>query len=1465
MAKKKVTLSIEDRIYKNFQKYCNTNAINLSKVIEIFMDDFFRKKKIKLSFVLLIILIFNLSFGSAVTIFSDDFESGTLGGWSLTAASGANNWTNSLTDPFQGTRHAQSQPQSTTEPASVIERGISTLGYQNITLKYKRKLIALDVADEFQVEWNDGAGWIILEQTGGSSADDSSYVFSEFNFSTNANNNPNFRIKFECTAGAVSEFCRVDNVELLGNTSEGNPDTTPPAVNLISPANGTTTQTNTSYFAANFIDNIRLKNATLFLWNSTGNLIGTNFTNISGTANSTNLSFALPYQGTFFWNYRVFDNSSNGAFNNTNFSLIYTIPDTTPPYFTTIPSDPSIEYPNGFSVDFDALDNVAIDSYSINWTSLFVINQSGYLKNITTLPAGTYNINVTINDTSNNLNSTIWVLTVNKAPGNISLLLNSLGQNQTSAYGNTTNASASSLYGSITLYRNGLNVASGNNQPVILGAGNYNYTAVSSGDENHSQATITRWVHIIRATSSCSISSNSPQEYSSPINVTGNCNNPEAPANLYRNNVQVNGENGQDKILGAGSYNYIINVSETQNYTSANNTALVILNQNSTYTLAIFGTTPIEYPQTTDVSGNNCPAELSCSLDKSNGVYGAGSVTFNYSTPGNSNYTSNSITKEIILNQNSSYGLLLSVSPGSGTYPLETMANGSSCPLQLICNLYRDSSLKSNPEIITLGAGSYNYNYNTTGNSNYTSKSLSVLLIITQNTSSSVSLFLNNSQNNLTIENGTSILINASLNVGEGIIELYKNNILINVGNSPIFNNTLFDSIGFRNITVIYPGNANYSSVSKTLFVNVTLPPANIPPIVNSNYTIVNGSIKIPIYGETFFVRVNASDPENDIKFVNFTIISSNGSAVINNLIGSNYSIGGNLIWESGNYTVDDYGFWNWSSLLFDGANFVQQNGTFRVLSELNVFPSSYIATPDPKNQTLIWNLSIYHQSNEDYVFSFSHVLNSTFFNLTFMNNSATISKKNYNESNLFNTQIRIEISNNVLENLVYDGSITITRQFDGRNYTVPIRIGINPPSGNIDAFDLSELKCSGGNCNADVKMENDESRSFSWIIRNTGNHSLSGCLPNVTGFDISNFGAFSNSNFNLSINESTTLSLTLDKPSINSYYGQLEILCKATAQGFNTSLGAESENAPRLKILVVADSGGGTLGVGNGGGGGGRSVVLIQENKRFGLNISDIKEIKIERGTKKNFAVEVINTGGLFLNNCKARFEGESREWLANEQVKGLGAGEKFVLDIELEIPRDAEPKDYNSSIAIECSEGRASRNFVIDVFRNVFEAQISDYEKVEDSLRVEYGLKENAGIEHNIILEYSLVDLNGLIRYSGRESLFLGAGEEKNNFVEFVLPKDSFGEFEFNMKFVEGNVEIVATRTIFLPSQRGLAGLVFSGGTRGRLSLIGLIAVFLLILFFVTRFIYSHHKRIKKIGELGKREKRKLIKFEI
>ena len=75
--------------------------------------------------------------------------------------------------------------------------------------------IPLDLSD-FHFEYERLAGGISEEH--------SSEAQKEYNAIIAAaqeiqNNNPDFAIKFECTAGAVSEFCRVDNVNISSSSS----------------------------------------------------------------------------------------------------------------------------------------------------------------------------------------------------------------------------------------------------------------------------------------------------------------------------------------------------------------------------------------------------------------------------------------------------------------------------------------------------------------------------------------------------------------------------------------------------------------------------------------------------------------------------------------------------------------------------------------------------------------------------------------------------------------------------------------------------------------------------------------------------------------------------------------------------------------------------------------------------------------------------------------------------------------------------------------------------------------------------------------------------------------------------------------------------------------------------------------------------------------------------------------------
>ncbi|MFW5794712.1 MAG: LamG-like jellyroll fold domain-containing protein, partial [Bacillota bacterium] len=114
-----------------------------------------------------------------------------------------------------------------------------------------------------------------------------------------------------------------------------------------------------------------------------------------------------------------FHSDSSGTLEYSDLNVKYDITDVKPPQFTTIPDDEIIEYGNDWvGADFDAEDEgVGIDEWFIN-DSRFDINQSGYLDT-EILGAGTYNVNVSVNDTIGYTNSTIYTLTVERKDLNI--------------------------------------------------------------------------------------------------------------------------------------------------------------------------------------------------------------------------------------------------------------------------------------------------------------------------------------------------------------------------------------------------------------------------------------------------------------------------------------------------------------------------------------------------------------------------------------------------------------------------------------------------------------------------------------------------------------------------------------------------------------------------------------------------------------------------------------------------------------------------------------------------------------------------------------------------------------------------------------------------------------------------------------------------------------------------------------
>jgi hypothetical protein len=203
----------------------------------------------------------------------------------------------------------------------------------------------------------------------------------------------------------------------------------------------------------------------------------------NGIAYIMDLNNYIGYDGIYLFNitgepynkyiqYKIYFNNGNNLSDTPTLESISlgSEPDSIPPYFTTIPENDTILYLEDWTgVDFDAEDETSFNSFSVN-DSRFTINSTGFLDNASELGVGVYILNITINDTSNNLNSTIYQLEINKSTSNCQVLFN---ETSPLIYPSTFKA-YTDCNTEFTLKRNGTTIT--NNSEQTLSAGIYNFT-----------------------------------------------------------------------------------------------------------------------------------------------------------------------------------------------------------------------------------------------------------------------------------------------------------------------------------------------------------------------------------------------------------------------------------------------------------------------------------------------------------------------------------------------------------------------------------------------------------------------------------------------------------------------------------------------------------------------------------------------------------------------------------------------------------------------------------------------------------------------------------------------------------------------------------------------------------------------------------------------------------------------------
>ena len=365
-------------------------------------------------------------------------------------------------------------------------------------------------------------------------------------------------------------------------------DTIPPAVSLVSPANGAAMNNASVQFVFYPTDNIDpLANCSLYL-DSALNYTATNV--INGT------NFNVPTMGLFesyhSWYVKCFDHSGNMATSATwGFNV-----DQHTPWYTGIAASPTspASYAPGAIYQFNVTwhdDQTAVNSVWIefNGTNYSSVSHSGatYMFNMTGLGAGTYAYRWFANDSAGNLNNSMppQSYTINPATATCSLVMTPGGS---ATYPNTAtpnctctnpemptqillvNGSAGTGYASVT------DITGMNHVASVFAGGNYTFNCTANATQNYTSAANATAYAIVPAAPALNITYAPSNPLGYPTSSTANGTGCPAQINctLYRNGTQVS--NPDTQTLGAGLYTYVYNTSGGQNYSAA--TIMSVLN-----------------------------------------------------------------------------------------------------------------------------------------------------------------------------------------------------------------------------------------------------------------------------------------------------------------------------------------------------------------------------------------------------------------------------------------------------------------------------------------------------------------------------------------------------------------------------------------------------------------------------------------------------------------------------------------------------------------------------------------------------------------------------------------------------------------------------------------------------------------------------------------------------------------------
>ncbi|MFT4312346.1 MAG: S8 family serine peptidase [Candidatus Woesearchaeota archaeon] len=267
-------------------------------------------------------------------------------------------------------------------------------------------------------------------------------------------------------------------------------------------------------------------------------------------------------------------------------------------YFPTMPENQTLTYGQVWEgVQFEVSSSLPIDTFWVNDTTHFTINQSGFLNWTQPLHVGEYYVNVSVNDTSGDSVSTIFNLNITQRSIEIT------ADDRSKTFGDSDPTLTYQITSGSLAYGDTITGSLTRNTGESVGTYDITQGTLSIDNiENYDFTFIGGTFTINNVALTGTITGTTPISYGavSDINVLSeNVGDDDISYFLYRNEQQV--FIPDITVLGAGTYNYVFNATGGQNYTanpSIDTFTLVVNQDTSPCTVQFNETSPVTYPQT---------------------------------------------------------------------------------------------------------------------------------------------------------------------------------------------------------------------------------------------------------------------------------------------------------------------------------------------------------------------------------------------------------------------------------------------------------------------------------------------------------------------------------------------------------------------------------------------------------------------------------------------------------------------------------------------------------------------------------------------------------------------------------------------------------------------------------------------------------------------------------------------------